>query len=130
MLLELGKFHFQALKVGFDLLTEDNDYLENGLHYPMEVYRGSSKTEWHPVVLKQSKQGGKRCFVSIGRINFYLIVGRGQVNGGDVLWSSQDIQTLIYLWQRVSITFDFRVQLTVVNIRAQCAIFLLDQYNW
>ena len=108
MLLQFSEHHLKALQVSADVLAKDNDVIkvdnqdlqqfipENGLHNPLERRRGSSQSEWHPVVFEQSKRGGESCLVSVSRGNFYLVVSRGQINGREVLSTSQDIKALIY----------------------------------
>ena len=110
MPLQFSEQHLKALRLGSDVLAKgndrikvDNQYLqqfisENGLHNPLERCRSSSQSEWHPVVFEQSKRGGESCLVSVSRGNFYLIVRRSQINGRELLTTSQDIKALIYPW--------------------------------
>ena len=110
MPLQFSEQHLEALRVGSDVLAKgsdvikvDNRYLqqfisENGLHNPLERCRSSSQSEWHPVVFEQSERGGASCLMSVSRGKFYLIFGRSQINGREVLSTSQDIKCLIYPW--------------------------------
>ena len=110
MPLQFSEQHLEALRVGSDVLAKgsdvikvDNQYLqqfisENGLHNPLERCRSSSQSEWYPVVFEQSEGGGASCLMSVSRGKFYLIFGRSQINGREVLSTSQDIKGLIYPW--------------------------------
>ena len=82
---------------GNDVVKVDNQYVhqfisENGLHNPLERRRSSSQSEWYPVVFEQSKSGGESCLVSFSRGSFYLIIGRGEISGREVISTSQYIK--------------------------------------
>lgn len=129
------------LQVGADILTEDYDVVKvhdqgfqqliakNGLHYSLECSGRTSESKRHPVVFKQPERGGESCLMSVLRRNFYLIIGRGQVNCREQSSTTQHIKGLFNARQRESISFYFGVQLLVIHAHAQGTILLVDQHN-
>ena len=88
------------------------------------------ETKWYHYKLIVSIPCIEGCIMNIFILDSYLMVTKPQVNLAKYLFSSHLIKEVINPRKRIYVLHRGFVQLSIINTKSDCTIFLLHKHNW